>query len=317
MEERPKLAIYTDDSEAYAFILRRFPQVEARIEDTPEGFMEATREAEIICVARKYERSMVLDLLHLKWLHLGGTGIDRLRPLSDFDPEIIITHTPGLNAEMMANYVICVLLMLVWNFPRLIRNQSQRRWEERWATDRLEGKTLALVGLGNIGRAVARKATAMGLRVIGVKRSPDPVPCVERVAGPDQLHEILGEADFVALAVPLTGETYRMIGSRELHAMKETAYLINVCRGAVVQERALIAALQEKRIAGAALDVFENEPLPPDNELWDLENVIISPHISSWSKDYRARAAEVFCTNLERYLSHQPLLNVIDRSREY
>jgi D-2-hydroxyacid dehydrogenase (NADP+) len=175
----------------------------------------------------------------------------------------------------------------------------------------------ALIGLGNIGRAVARKATAMGMRVIGVKRSPDSVPGVECVVGPDQLHEILGEADFVVLAMPLTGETWGMIGPREFLTMKETAYLINICRGAVIQEHALIEALKKRRIAGAALDVFENEPLPGDSELWGLENVIISPHISSWSRGYRARAAEVFCTNLERYLSHQPLLHVIDRSREY
>lgn len=318
MEERPKLAIYTDDvgAQAFAFIPSRFPQVDVRITKTAEGFVKAAQEAEIVCMARRYTRSIVLGARRLKWLHLGGTGIDRLRPLSDFDPEIIITHSPGLNAEMMADYVICVILMLIWDFPRLIRNQLERRWE-RWAVERLEDKTLALIGLGNIGQAVALRATAMRLRVIGVKRSADLVPGVERVLGPDQLHEVLGEADFVVLAVPLTGETRGMIGPREFHAMKETAYLINVSRGAVTQEQALIAALKEGGVAGAALDVFENEPLPPDSELWGLENVIISPHISASSKDYRARAAKVFCLNLERYLSHQPLLYVIDRSREY
>jgi phosphoglycerate dehydrogenase-like enzyme len=316
MEEQPKLAIYTDNVEAQAFISDRFPQVKVRITDRAEEFIEVARDAEIIFLSRKYERSTVLALRHLKWLHLGGTGIDRLRPLSDLDSEIIITHTPGLNAEMIADYVICVTLMLTWDFPRLIRNQLERRWE-RWLVDRAEDKTLALIGLGNIGRAVARKATAMGMRVIGVKRSPDSVPGVEYVVGPDQLHEILGEADFVVLAVPLTGETWGMIGPREFLTMKETACLINICRGAVVQEQALIEALKKRRIAGAALDVFENEPLPGDSELWGLENVIISPHISSWSRGYRARAAEVFCANLQRYLSHQPLLYVIDRSREY
>jgi len=316
VEQQPKLAIYTDNVEAQASISHRFPQVRVRITKVAEEFIEAARDAEIIFLSRKYERSMLLGLQHLKWLHLGGTGIDRLRPLSDFDPEIIITHTPGLNAEMIADYVICVILMLVWDFPRLIRNQSGRRWE-RWEVDRLEGKTLALIGLGNIGRAVALRAMAMGMRVVGVKRSPESVPGVERVVGSEQLHEILSEADFVVLAVPLTGATRGMVGLREFRTMKETAYLINICRGAVVQEHALIAALKEGCIAGAALDVFENEPLPPDSELWGLENVIVSPHISSWSKDYRARSAKVFCINLERYLSHQPLLYVIDRSKEY
>jgi len=318
MEKRPGLAIYTDDvgAQAFAFIPSRFPQVEVRITQTAKGLVEAAQEAEIVCMARRYTRSMVLGARHLKWLHLGGTGIDRLLPLSDFDPEIIITHTPGLNAELIADYVICVILMLVWDFPRLIQNQLERRWE-RWSVERLEDKTLALIGLGNIGRAVALRATAMGMRVIGVKRSPSSVPGVGRVVGPNQVHEILCEADFVVLAVPLTGETRGMIGAKEFHAMKETAYLINVGRGAVVREQALIVALKEGDLAGAALDVFENEPLPPDSELWRLENAIISPHISASSKDYRARVARVFCLNLERYLSHQPLLDIIDRSREY
>ncbi len=318
MEKRSKLVIYTDDvgAQAFAFMPSRFLQVEVRITKTAEGFVEATQDAEIVCMARKYTRSMVLGARRLKWLHLGGAGIDRLRPLSDLDPEIIITNTPGLNSEMMADYVICVILMLVWDFPRLIRNQVERRWE-RWSVERLEDKTLALIGLGNIGQAVARKAKVMGMQVIGVKRSPASLPGIERVVGPDQLQEILSEADFVVLAVPLTTETRGMIGPREFHAMKETAYLINVCRGAVVQERALITALQEGCIAGATLDAFENEPLPPSSELWGLENVIISPHISASSKDYRARVAKAFCINLERYLSHKPLLDVIDRSREY
>jgi phosphoglycerate dehydrogenase-like enzyme len=240
MEERPKLAIYTDEvgAQAFAFIPSRFPQVEVRITKTAEGFVEAAQDAEIVCVARGYTRSMVLGARRLKWLHVGGTGIDRLRPLRDLDPEIIITHSPGLNAEMMADYVICVILMLVWDFPRLIRNQVERRWE-RWSVERLEDKTLALIGLGNIGRAVARRAMAMGMRVIGVKRSPDSVPGVEHVLGPDQLHEVLCEADFVVLAVPLTGETWGMIGSREFHAMKETAYLEVYCWGGAgrVRER--------------------------------------------------------------------------------
>jgi D-2-hydroxyacid dehydrogenase (NADP+) len=164
---------------------------------------------------------------------------------------------------------------------------------------------------------VISRATVLGMRVMGVKRSPEPVPGLEQVVGLDQLHQTLRLADFVVLAVPLTSETWGMIGPRELEAMKKSAYLINVCRGNVVQERALITALQRGHIAGAALDVFENEPLPADSELWGLKNVIISPHISSWSKDYRMRAAEIFWVNLERYLSGNPLLHIIDRSREY
>jgi phosphoglycerate dehydrogenase-like enzyme len=318
MEGRPKLVVYAEglEMDAYKAISSRFPQVDTRVETKAKEFVEAACEADIICMARKYERGTVLGAQRLRWLHVGGTGIDRLHPLSDLDPKLIITHTPGLNAQMMADYVICVILMLTWDFPRLMRNQLERKWED-WTVDRVEGKVLALIGVGNVGRSVAHRATALGMRVIGIKRLPEPVQHVERVAGLDQLHQTLSEADFVVLAVPLTKETQGMIGPRQLEAMKKSAYLINVCRGSVVQERALIAALQKGRIAGAALDVFENEPLPPDSELWGLKNVIISPHISSWSKDYRMRAAEVFCVNLERYLSGKALLHVIDRSRGY
>lgn len=318
MEERLRLVIYAEDVvvDAYQTISSRFSQVDTRIETTAEEFAMAARDADIICTARKYSRSMVLGARRLKWLHVGGTGIDRLRPLSDLDPELIITNTPGLNAEMIADYVICVILMLTWDFPQLVRNQLERLWE-RWPVDRVQGKVLALIGVGNIGRSVASRASALGIRVIGVKRSPEPVPGLEQVVGLDQLQQILRVADFVVLAVPLTSKTWGMIGPRELQVMKESAYLINVCRGKVVQERALVAALHAGHIAGAALDVFENEPLAADSELWGLKNVIISPHVSSWSRDYRMRAAEIFCVNLEKYLSGQPLLYVIDRSREY
>jgi phosphoglycerate dehydrogenase-like enzyme len=318
MKERLKLAIYAEDVgvDAYGVIPSRFSQIDVRIETTAEKFAKVALDADIICMARKYSRSMVLEARRLKWLHVGGTGIDRLRPLSDLDPELIITNTPGLNAEMMADYVMCVILMLTWDFPRLVRNQLERLWE-RWPVDRVQGKVLALIGVGTIGRSVASRATALGIRVIGVKRSPGPVPGVEQVVGLDQLHQILRVADFVVLAVPLTSETWGMIGPRELEAMKKSAYLINVCRGRVVQEHALITALQRGHIAGAALDVFENEPLPVDSELWKLKNVVISPHISSWSKDYRMRAGEIFCANLEKYLAGKPLLHIIDRSKEY
>jgi phosphoglycerate dehydrogenase-like enzyme len=284
--------------------------LQVQIAQTADDFITAAREAEIIFLARKFERTMLMNTPRLKWLHIGGTGVDRLLPLTDFD-HISITYTPGLNAAMVADYVMCVMLMLTWNFPRLHRNQNQRYWE-RWSSERLEGKKICLLGVGNIGGRVAIKAHALGMRVIGVKRSIAPVANVERVVSPKHLAEVLVEADYVVLAMPLTNETRGRIDNAELELMKKTAYLVNVGRGALIQERALIAALRERRIAGAALDVFETEPLPPENELWTLDNVILTPHISSWSCDYHACGTDVFCTNLKRYLSHQPLLQVVD-----
>jgi phosphoglycerate dehydrogenase-like enzyme len=311
-----KVVIYTDNVQAHAFIPRRFPQVELNITDVAHAAREAARTTDVLFLARKYERDIVFQARHLRWLHLGGTGIDRLLPLSDLDPDVTISHTPGLNAEMIADYVMCVTSMLAWDFPRLIRNQLHGQWE-RWPVDRLEDRTLVVIGLGNIGRAVVRRAQAAGMHIIGVKRTPEPVSGVQRVVGPTELHSVLSVGDFVVLAVPLTPETAGMIGALELQAMQQTAYLINVGRGPVVQQEALVAALRQQDIAGAALDVFEQEPLPADSELWSLDNAIISPHMSSWSGDYRARAAELFCVNLERYLSGMPLLHVVNRSQGY
>ncbi len=317
MPQRPRLVIYADKADVgtYAAVASRFP-VEFRIETEATAFAEAAREADWICMARKYERSTVLGARRCRWLHVGGTGIDRLYPLEELDPTLVISNTPGLNPEMMADYVLCVMLMLAWDFPRIVRNQTERRWE-RWGVQRVQGQTLALIGLGDIGRPVAHRAAAHGMRVIGVKRTPEPVPEVERVFGPDELHLVLGQADFVVLAIPLTLETRGLLGAREFAAMKPTGFLINVSRGPVVQESQLIQALKEHRIAGAALDVFDQEPLPQNSELWSLKNVIVTPHISATSMDYRARSAEIFGANLERYLSGRPLLHVIDRTKGY
>ncbi len=311
------LVIYTDDTDAttYAAVASRFP-VDFTIATDDAAYEKAARDADLVCMARKYERKMAFVAPRMKWLHVGGTGIDRLYPLEDLDPAVILSNTPGLNSEMMADYTICALLMLTWDMPRVLRNQSERKWE-RWGSRRVQDQVLALIGVGDIGRPVARRAAALGLHVVGVRRNPAPVPGIDKIVGPDQLLTTLAEADFVVMAVPLTPETRGMIGTRELGVMKKTAYLINVSRGPVINQDALVQALKEERIAGAALDVFDQEPLPQESELWSLKNLIATPHISSWSTDYRARAAEIFRQNLERYLEGKPLLHVIDRRKGY
>lgn len=317
MSERLTLLVYAEESDApaYAAIAARFP-VEALMETTGAGFLRAIPSADLVCMARKYERDWLTQGRRVKWLHVGGTGIDRLLPLADLPPDLVISNTPGLNAEMMADYVLCTLLMLTWNFPRLWRNQRKSRWE-RWGVERVEGKALAVIGVGNIGQRIAERASHIGLRVYGLERTPEPRPGFEFVGGMDQLATILGQADYVALALPLTDVTRGLFGRRELGWMKKSAFLINVSRGLVVREQELIEALRRGDIAGAALDVFEAEPLPESSELWTLDNVILTPHLSSWSTDYRLRSASIFGQNLERYLAGEPLLHVIDRTKGY
>jgi phosphoglycerate dehydrogenase-like enzyme len=184
----------------------------------------------------------------------------------------------------------------------------------------LYGKTVGIVGLGHIGSEVARLAKAFGCRVIATRRS-----AVERTSGgavdevlpPSDLPYLLGESDFVVLAVPLTQETRELIGERELAAMKDSAVLINIGRGGSVDEPALVRSLKDGTIAGAGLDVFSQEPLPPESELWQLENVIMSPHLSGGTEIYNQRATDIFCENLRRYLENKTLMNVADASRGY
>jgi phosphoglycerate dehydrogenase-like enzyme len=294
-----RLVIYAENPDLYSQIAPRFPELEVEIYTDDDRFIRAVEDAEIIFMARKFSKEMLQGAKRLRWLHLAGTGIDRLLPLSDFPPELIITNSRGIRAEMISNYAICVILMLLWDFPRMMRNQRQKAWR-RWPVARIEGKVLGIVGLGNIGQAIAQKAKSFGMVVTGTRRSMQPLDDKDLSSIPIRSkHDLLSTADFVVLVVPLTPD------------------LINVSRGAVVQERELIAALREKKIAGAVLDVTEQEPLPPDSELWSLENVIITPHISSSSTDSRERTAELFCKNLYRYLRHEKMLNVIDRAKGY
>ena len=201
-----------------------------------------------------------------------------------------------------------------------MRAQAARTWRhmENAEVFELAGKTLLLVGLGAIGQHTAQVAAALGMRVLGVRRTAsEPFPGIEHVAGIESLHDLLPEADFVVLMTPLTPATRGLIGERELRLMKRDAYLVNVARGGVVDEAALVNALRAGWIAGAGLDVFEHEPLPPDSPLWEMTNVIITGHYAGVTPAYDVRAFEVFLDNLRRYRAGQPLRNVVDKRLGY
>src|SRR3990172_212047 len=202
--------------------------------------------------------------------------------------------------------------------PVATRNQMTHRWDRASVIgEELWGKTVGILGLGSIGREVAARCRAFGMRVIGTKRTPAAVPHVDQVLPPDGLDEVLRAADYLVIILPLTEQTRGLIGARELGLMKPTAYLINVARGAIVQEAALIAALRTGRLRGAGLDVFEREPLPQDSPLWEMEQVILTPHVSGAVPDYYDRALPLFCENLSRFLTGAPLLNMVDKRQGY
>ncbi|MBI4570986.1 MAG: D-2-hydroxyacid dehydrogenase, partial [Chloroflexi bacterium] len=218
----------------------------------------------------------------LRWLQLTSAGVDRAARSGLLESDLLVTNASGLHATPIGEFALCVMLMFCKGAHRFVRAQERREWS-RYMSQELYGKTVGVVGLGHIGGEVARLAKAFGCRVLGMRRSAPgggEAAYADELLPPSELRRLLGESDFVVLAVPLTEETRHLIGEEELRAMKPSGVVINIARGAVIDEAALVRALKEGWIAGAGLDDFEQEPLPPESELWGLEQVILSPHIS-------------------------------------
>jgi glyoxylate/hydroxypyruvate reductase len=255
----------------------------------------------------------------VRWIQATSAGIgEMLARLGLLDSPITFTTASGVHASALAEFCVMGMLVFVKDLFRLRADQAAHRWE-RYCARELRGLTLGVIGLGNIGREVARTGHALGMRVIGTKRTipAGGVPHVERVLPPERTGEVVREADVLVVTVPQTAGTKRLLGEEELRSMKRGAILINIARGAVVDEPALIAVLREGHLGGAALDVFAKEPLPADSPLWDLPNVIVSPHSASTVAAENARLTDLFCENLRRYLDDKPLINVFDRERRY
>jgi phosphoglycerate dehydrogenase-like enzyme len=231
-----------------------------------------------------------------------------------------VTNAAGIHSVPLAEFVVFSMLYFARSWPRMAAEQRAHHWE-RCAIETLEGKTLGLVGLGNVGRTAARLAKPFGMRTIGVRRSPGASEHdqdgVDALYGPDGLDTVLRESDYLALCVPHTSETVGMLGAAEIASIKRGAVLINIARGSVIDELAMIEALRSGQLRGAALDVVAREPLAADSPLWDMPNVIITPHSMSTGIDENERLTALFCDNLRRYLAEQPLHNVIDKVRGY
>jgi phosphoglycerate dehydrogenase-like enzyme len=273
---------------------------------------------------------------HLKWVQLHSAGVNHLNDHPIMQSHVQITTSSGIHAVPIGEFAIMMMLALARRVPRMVRMQDQGEWpKERFvafAGSELRGKTLGVVGYGSIGREAARIAkVGFGMRILALTRAGmrKDLGYVERGIGdpegkipdawfsPQQLVELLSQSDYVLVTAPLTNETRNMIGEAGLRAMKPNAYIINVSRGGIIEENALVRALKEHWIAGAGLDVFATEPLPATSELWKLENALISPHVSGASPTYDDRAVDVFVENLKRYLNGDHLLNLVDKSLGY
>jgi glyoxylate/hydroxypyruvate reductase A len=255
----------------------------------------------------------------LRWLHTPATGIDHLRGTGVLESDIRITTAGGLFAPVIAEHVLAAMLYFAKRLGHFERQRRERIWQMT-RVQTLANHTAGLVGVGNIGSHVAALAKSFGMRVIGTGRTITAgraIPGVDRLLPRNQLPALLSQSDYVVVAVADTAETRQMIAAAELAAMAPEAVLINVARGTVIDEPALIAALQAKRIAGAALDVFAEEPLPADSPLWELSNVLLTPHVAANVEGYLARAIAQFAENLRRFLSGAPLAQEYDRRRGY
>ena len=255
----------------------------------------------------------------LKWVQVTSAGVDGFLTDEMRASSVVFTTVSGIHATPIGEFVLQLMLMFSKQAPLCFQLKQQKQWQRLGVTV-LRSKTVGIVGLGHIGKEVARLAKAFGMRVMATERSvrrPKSARYVDALLPPAELPKLLSESDYVVICVPLTAETKGLIGDRELRLMKPSAYIINVARGKVIDEDALVRALEEKRIAGAGLDVFSTEPLPPESRLWDLDNVILSPHISGSMEDYFERATAVFCRNLRNYIDGRKLVNVVGKERGY
>jgi phosphoglycerate dehydrogenase-like enzyme len=292
------------------------------LEDLSVAVPEAAN-AEIILrwVAGKRFERLVLDNPSIRWLHTESAGVDMvLTPaIKARESDLILTDSGPAYGICMGEFVVGWMLAVAHRFDRALAQQREHLWKRIEPQEELFGRTVGIIGLGPIGRGVALRCKAMGMRTVGLRRTAAPVADVDEVrTGADGLAALLAESDWVVIATALTDETRALIGAGEIARMKPTARIVNVARGAVIEETALIDALRSGRIAGACLDVFTTEPLPGDSPFWDLPNVWIAPHSSAgWTAGLRERGLQLFLDNLRRYIAGEPLMEVVEKQRGY
>lgn len=317
-------------------------RISLQIAPTDDALRRLVRQANIL-YSWQIPAIVPAETPHLQWIQLPSAGADHVRGLPVWNSDITITASKGIHTIPMSEHVFAMLLALVRQIPALVRAEADRVWlhdsrDAHLQFGELRGRTMGIIGWGKIGNGVAHMARAFGMRVIGTRWSvlmprevPSPTnaafadtPWLEPVENlpdivypPAQLHEVLAQSDVVVVILPLTSETEGLLAEAEFRAMKRGALFLNIGRGAVAQEDALIHALQSGQLGGAGLDVFTQEPLPSSSPLWSMPHVIISPHVGGMSDRTSERAARFFAVNLSRYLEGQPLLNVVDRKQEY
>jgi phosphoglycerate dehydrogenase-like enzyme len=263
-------------------------------------------------------KRLLPQMPHLRWIHTLGAGVDGDLTPEVVNSDILVSRTRGLHCIPVSEWVLMQILAVSKRLPELVRAQEKHEWTKLEVPVSLIGRTIGIVGYGEIGQCVTARARGFGFRVVGTRRHARPAPELDDFYPLDQLDRLLAESDYVVILAPLTRETRGMIGAAQLGAMKPSAWLVNVARGPVVEEAALVEALRAGTIAGAALDVFAQEPLPPDNPLWSLPNVLITPHSSgvNFPRFHKETMAQ-FIDNLGRYVRGEPLASLVDKQAGY
>jgi phosphoglycerate dehydrogenase-like enzyme len=318
------LLVLADPSEPQIDVLKKsLSGVNIVVENSPAVFEQVAADATVILNwsgSLGLFRNVFGMCRNLRWVHLRSAGLDKA-----LFPELIASSVPltngsGVFSAALGEFVVGAILYFAKDFRRMIRNQMDGVWEAFDVTP-VSGQTVGIIGYGDIGRATAARVRPMGMTVLALKRHASQLaladPLVDKTYGPEQRGEMLSRCDYVVVATPLTSETRGMIGKPEFAAMKPTAVVINVGRGPVIDEQSLINALSGQRIKGAALDVFDEEPLPQGHPFYKLENVLLSPHCADHTPDWLDNAMQFFIEQFERYRKGEPLLNVVDKRLGY
>ena len=303
---------------------REFSMLRIVQRNSYDGIEPELRDAEIVFTL-SLRPEQFRAARNLRWIHAPTAAVHQFMFPALVNSDVILTDSTEVHGPVVAEHVMALIFALAKKIPQAVLLQEKKAWgqEAMWNHGHhlreIGGATLGLIGVGSIGRRVAEMASALGMRVIAVREHVEKaIPKgVEAVFAPAELDKLLGQSDFVVLAVPLLSATQGLINGERLAVMKPGAFLINVGRGAQVDELALAEALRRRSLAGAALDVFEHEPLPQDSPLWDLDNLLITPHTAGLTDKLWDRHYELFSENLRRYLSHQPLLSVVDKQKGY
>jgi phosphoglycerate dehydrogenase-like enzyme len=318
MKNQPLVLVLTDADDPELRMLRGVPHLRV---DSLADMTEEAKQAEVILYwagPRALFRSVFLACPGVRWVHSRAAGLDNF-----LFPELVqspapLTNGSGVFSQALGEFAIAAILYFAKDFSRMLRNQKAGRWEQ-FLVEEIAGQTVGIVGYGDIGRAVASRAHAMGMRILALKRHVPALsdPLIAQFFQPAELAAMLAASDYVVVSAPLTPETHHMIGDAAFAAMKPNAVVINIGRGPVIDQAALVRALTDRKIKGAGLDVFEQEPIPAGDPIYKFENVLVSPHCADQTNTWLQQAMRFFLQQYDRFSNHQPLENIVEKHLGY